>query len=87
MDEEAILLERVARQVVGRGLTVPAILFLESMKPLSFLGGQLMAFCSPFVHLMVDAKSYDTFAASIERRENVERLICRIEALSAEQPR
>ena len=78
------LLNEVAREIVRRNLTVPAILFLESMKPLSFLGGQLMAFFSPFVHMVVDSRSYDAFAAAIEDRENVEHLIKRIEALEEE---
>ncbi|MBI4551548.1 MAG: hypothetical protein HY710_04725 [Candidatus Latescibacteria bacterium] len=81
------ILERVSQQIVNRRLSVPAILFLESMKPLSFLGGQLMAFFGPFVHLIVDAKSYDAFAEWIERRENVERLIRRIEDLSTHADR
>ena len=65
---------------MARQLTAPAILFLESMKPMSFLGGQLMAFFSPFVHLVLKSSAYDRFAEAIERRENVEYLIQRIEA-------
>lgn len=82
MDETPIILEQVAQYIVKRRLSAPAILVLESMKPLSFLGGQLMAFFGPFVHLIVDARSYNTFAEAIERREHVEHLISRIEALS-----
>ncbi|MBM3263618.1 MAG: hypothetical protein FJY97_09390 [candidate division Zixibacteria bacterium] len=79
MSDQKQLLDRVARSIVARRLTAPAILFLESMKPLSFLGGQFMAFLSPFVHLALDASSYDRFAEAIEDRENVEYLIQRIE--------
>ncbi len=77
-DQEAILTQ-VAEEIVKRELTAPAILFLDSMKPLSFLGGQLMAFFSPFVHMVLDSKSYDLFAETIENRENVEFLIKMIE--------
>ena len=77
--EQQALLDRIAEAVVARQLTAPAVLFLESMKPLSFLGGQFMAFISPFVHMVVDASDYDRIAEAIERRENVEYLIQRIE--------
>ena len=81
------LLNEVAKEIVRRNLTAPAILFLDSMKPLSFLGGQFMAFFSPFAHMVVDAPSYDAFAAAIEDRENVEHLISRIETLAEENER
>jgi hypothetical protein len=80
MSEQEALLDRVAQAVVMRRLTAPAILFLESMKPLSFLGGQAMAFFSPFVRMVAGVSSYDALAEAIERRENVEYLIQRIEA-------
>ena len=79
MAEQQALLDRIAEAVVARELTAPAVLFLESMKPLSFLGGQFMAFLSPFIHMVVDATEYDRIAEVIERRENVEFLIQRIE--------
>ncbi len=82
--EQQALLDRIAEAVVARELTAPAVLFLESMKPLSFLGGQFMAFLSPFIHMVVDATEYDRIAEAIERRENVEFLIQRIEHHASE---
>ncbi len=82
--KQQALLDRIAEAVVDRELTAPAVLFLESMKPLSFLGGQFMAFISPFIHMVVDASEYDRIAEAIERRENVEFLIQRIEHYAAE---
>src|SRR2546426_2847551 len=38
--EDVALLERVAATVVERGMATPAILFLESVGPMSFLGSQ-----------------------------------------------
>src|SRR5438445_5243030 len=38
--EDVALLERVAATVVERGMAMPAILFLESVGPMSFLGSQ-----------------------------------------------
>jgi len=83
--EQQALLDRIAEAVAARELTAPAVLFLESMKPLSFLGGQFMAFLSPFIHMVVDTKEYDQIAEAIERRENVEFLIQRIEHHASEK--
>jgi hypothetical protein len=77
--QEEELLNQIAEEIHKRQLTAPAILFLDSMKPLSFLGGQFMAFCSPFVHMVVDTKVYDAFAEAIEDRDNVEYLISQLE--------
>jgi len=73
------LIEKIARAVVERQLTVPAIVFLESVKPLSFLGNQLMIFLNPMVSLIVASKDYYAFVRMIENRENVEKLIETIE--------
>ena len=42
--EEEELLRKVAQKVVDRRMTVPAIIFLESVKPLSYIGSQVMVF-------------------------------------------
>jgi hypothetical protein len=87
METHRELLDRIARQVVARRLTAPVILFLESMKPLSFLGGQTLLFFSPFVRVVVNTSSYDAFAEAMESRENVEYLIGLIERYSDEENR
>jgi len=40
----------LAKALVERKLTAPAIFFLESVKPLSFVGSQAMVFLQPIVH-------------------------------------
>ncbi len=60
-------------------MTVPAIFFLESMKPLSFVGSQAMHFFEPFVRALFSAPEYDRFANMMERRENLESLLVKIE--------
>ncbi len=78
-DEE--LLDAVAGRMVRMRLAVPAIFFLESTKPLSFLGSQLLIFLQPFVQAFLTIRNYERFAQLMEDRQNVERLIRRIEAL------
>ncbi len=61
-------------------MTVPAILFLESVKPLSFVGSQALYFFEPMVRALFSVPEYERFAAIVERRENIERLLVKIEA-------
>lgn len=75
------LIDAVAAKVTGMGLGVPAIFFLESSKPLSFLGSQLLVFLEPFVKTFFDIQSYERFYTLMEDRDNVERLIQRVEDL------
>ncbi|UCF78115.1 MAG: hypothetical protein JSW03_08375 [Candidatus Eiseniibacteriota bacterium] len=83
-DDDA-LIDAVANRVVRMGLGVPAIFFLESSKPLSFLGSQLLVFLEPFVKTFFDIKSYDRFYTLMENRDNVEKLIQRVEDLEEQQ--
>lgn len=82
-DEEA-LLRKLAEKIVGYRMTVPAILFLESVKPLNFIGSQIMVFFEPFVHIFFTLPDYERLAIILEKRDNVERLIEIIEETDAE---
>jgi len=83
--EEAELLQKIAAKVVRWQMTVPAILFLESVKPLNWIGSQAMVFFEPFVSAIFNVTEYNTFRGMMERRENVERLLQKIEELDAVQ--
>ena len=80
--EDVELLDRLAARVVELHMEVPAILTLESGKPLSVLAGQAMIFFEPFVQSMFSFPDYRRYAALIERREAIETLIVRIEERS-----
>lgn len=79
------MLERIARKVVDLRLTPVAIILLESSKPLSFVGSQLMVFFQPIITAVFPLRSYDEAAALFEDRENVEGLIRQIERLEDER--
>ena len=79
------LIEAVAGAVVRRGLAVPAVFFLESTKPLSFVGSQALIFLQPFVEAFLSVRNYQRFAALMESRDRVEQLIQRVEALDEQQ--
>lgn len=77
------LMARIARAVVERQMTVPAIMLLESVKPLSFLGNQLLIFLDPIVSLVVTSRDYYAFVRMLDDRENLEKLLVAIEEENA----
>ena len=77
--EDDRLFERIAEATVRYRMTVPAILFLESVKPLSFVGSQALHFFEPMVRAIFTIPDYERFAALMERRENFEALLVAIE--------
>lgn len=84
-DEQEVLF-KIADLVVRRGFTVPAILSLETVKPLNYIGSQAMVFMEPFVQaIFKDISKYNTFRRMMEKRDNVERLLQKIEELDAIQ--
>lgn len=93
--EERELLRKIAQKVVDMRMTVPAILFLESVKPLNYIGSQVMVFFEPFVGAIfnfrtmnmsgIQLSEYDLFRRMMEKRDNVERLLQKIEELDAIQ--
>lgn len=77
------LMEKISKAIVQRQLTVPAIIFLESIKPLSFLGNQMLIFANPVISLVVQSGNYYKFIRMIENRENIEKLTIMIEEENA----
>jgi len=82
---EEILLDRIAHKIVDRGLSVPAVIFLESTKPLNSVGCQALNFLEPLVQSLFNIKNYNEFIQLMENRSNIEELICRIETLEEER--
>jgi hypothetical protein len=80
-EQDAALIEAVALRVVRMGMAAPAVFFLESTKPLSYVGSQALVFLEPFVKSVLNLASYDRFTALVEDRKNIEKLILRIEDL------
>lgn len=77
--EDLALLDRLARRVVELKMDVPAILTLETGKPLSLLAGQTLVFFEPLVQSLFSFPDYRRFALLVERREVIEALVRLIE--------
>ena len=83
--EDLALLQRIADAVVQRRMAAPAIVFLESLGPMSFLGSQALHFFAPIIELAFSAHEVSQVAALLEHRDTTVRLIALIEAASAPQ--
>ena len=81
-DDDRALLDRIAEGVKRRGLIEPAIFALESLKPLSFLGSQALHAVRPIAAATIGARHLERLARILERRDGVEELVKRIEALA-----
>jgi hypothetical protein len=77
--EDLALLDRMANRVVELRMEVPAILTLESAKPMSFLASQAMTFFEPMVQSLFRFSDYRRIAALLERRDALEKLASLIE--------
>ena len=80
-------MDRLAEVTVRYRMAVPAILFLESVKPLSFIGSQAMYFFEPMVRALFPLPEYERVASLMERRESLEALLVRIEQQDDDQRR
>jgi len=73
------LLERTALRVAELRLETPALLTLETARPVSLLASQTLVFFEPFVQALFALPDYRRFASLLERREALEWLAARIE--------
>jgi hypothetical protein len=79
-DEE--FAKSIAKTVVQNGLAVPAVMFLEACRPLSFVMGQGVHFLSPILGGFVPMDKSARLAAMLDSPDGYERLIAAIEDLS-----
>ena len=86
-DDDRALLERLAKRVVELRLETPALLTLETARPLSVLAGQAMLFFEPFAQALFRLPDYRRLAALIERRDALEALATMIERATDERER
>ncbi|MCB1060405.1 MAG: hypothetical protein KDB65_09250 [Calditrichaeota bacterium] len=70
-DEQVELFGRLAEKVVKLGFALPAILFLETMRPMNFVGSQVMLFFQPMIRTWFTIREYDLFQKALENRETL----------------
>ena len=84
-DDRALLL-RVAVTIDRRGMSAAAIFFLESLRPLNYIGSQAMVFLRPLLTMIFSLPEYEQLTAIMERREAIRALVDEIEAAMAARP-
>lgn len=83
--EDLEAMDRLARFIVSRRLEAPAILFLQSAVPLSYIGSQVMVGLEPIVGPFFPRRDFERLSHIFERRDGIERFTVRIEELIAER--
>jgi hypothetical protein len=84
LDNPDEVIEEIATRVVREKMTAPAIVFLESIKPISFLGGQAAIVATPLLGGVIEPMRLERYADYFSDRTFIEHLIRRIEELDAE---
>jgi len=77
--DDLALLERVADAVVARDMAVPAVVCLESVGPMNFLGSQALYFLTPLLDVVFPQRDLERVAHLLERRDTLTKLTALIE--------
>jgi hypothetical protein len=78
-EDDLQLLAKLAGAIVSRGMAVPAVLFLGSVRPLNSIGSQALVFLRPFLSGPFHGADYDRMTAILDRREGIGALVEAIE--------
>ncbi|HNV70395.1 MAG TPA: hypothetical protein PKO06_11905 [Candidatus Ozemobacteraceae bacterium] len=85
-DEELqTFIQSVAREIVSRGMSVPAVFALELMKPLSFISASSLTFMGPILETLIDPQKIEKMSCVLEDRNRVEALLVAIETLEQQK--
>jgi hypothetical protein len=84
-EEERKLINSIAKLVVDKGLEAPAIMFLEVTRPLSFIASQLAIVALGPLEWLFELQG-PKYTGLFMKKENVGRIIERIEELSKSKP-
>jgi hypothetical protein len=80
-DAERPIVDRLCAEVVRRGLTVPALAFLEISRSMNGVAAQTIHFFDPVLSVLGTSDHHRRFAEFLERRDSVAYLCRRIEEL------
>jgi len=82
--EQAALVDRLAQEVVRRGMTVPALAFLEMTHPLNYVTSQAIHFFTPMIGAVSNSNSHQLLADLLEHRGAIEYICQAIERVQAQ---
>jgi len=81
-DQRAVI-DVLCQRIVDRGMELPAILFLESSKPLGPMVAQSLLLLQPWFELVADRNQLAILTKFLDRRGSFDYLCGRLEELSA----
>ena len=81
-EAQRTIIDRLCRQVHARGLVTPALIFLESVRPLNYVSSQTLHFFAPILSVIADAQACRELADFLEHRGSIDYLCRCIEELS-----
>lgn len=84
---QAAAVDRIARFVVRFGVALPALMALESLRPLSYVGSQFMHLLTPSIAAFLTPADWEALAELLEDRQGLDVLLDRIETLDQEARR
>lgn len=87
-EDEDEIIRRVAEEVHKRGMEIPAIIMLETINPMSFMGATMgRLFLSPVLPALGEdwGMKGEIVLQVFEKHANIEKLISLIEAMSKEE--
>jgi hypothetical protein len=73
------LLDKLAQQIGSWQLTLPAILFLQVTRPLSFIASQCLLLCQPLLGFFYDTQRITDYAELLADRANIDCLVAQLE--------
>ena len=82
MIDDQKIISSMAKEIVDRGMVVPAIFFFESTKYISFIGSQLLVFLGPIATCFINNNQYYNYVKIIEKRSNIDFLLNEIERIN-----
>ena len=79
--KEEVVVEKVCNEIVKRHVTLPAIVMLETFRPLNYLGSQVMHFFHPIISSILTIDGYSDFTTLLEKRESVDYIINKLKSI------
>jgi hypothetical protein len=79
------LIKRLAERLGQWGLSLPAILCLEVVRPLSFIASQGLLLCEPLLGFLSRTPQVAEYADLMADRANVDRLVAYLEQAHGEE--
>ena len=79
LEQSEQLLDQLTQNIDRWGLNVPALLFLQTTKPLSFIASHGLLLCQPLLSFFYDTPRIADYADLLADRANIDRLVARLE--------